>query len=401
MRWITASSLILALALAGCGDSEDAPSGGSAGSAGTAGSGGAGSGGAGAGGASPTGPEDQKYPEAVGPALSEMKAGWTAVSPGGDTACSKGDPFTFFVRPGATDKVVIEFSGGGACWSDKTCPLAESAAVFTSKVETPAYVGDESKATGLSNHSRDDNPVKDWTHIFIGYCTGDIHAGDNTKKYVDPDSKEEVTINHKGAPNTRAVLSWVFKNLPAPKKVLVTGCSAGGYGATFWTPHVKRHYAQAKIYHFSDSAAGIVSPSFFQEINDAWKPQGVYPTYIPNSDPSVTAKLSSFYLAVSSYYPDLPLTQFNTQFDGTQALYFNFVTGEKKEAWSKLMYEEIAAIRAGSKNFGAYLAPGNKHCILPFDDMYTVDVEGKKVAGWLGDMLNDQKPTDVTCPDCK
>lgn len=351
------------------------------------------------------GKEDQVYPEAVGPALSEMKAGWNTVEPGGATICSKGDKFKYFVRPGATDKVVIEFSGGGACWSDKTCPLAASASIFSATVETPAYVDDESKATGITNHTRDDNPVKDWTHIFIGYCTGDVHAGDNVKTYIDENpptpEEKEVVINHKGAVNTRAVLAWVFKNFPDPSQVLVTGCSAGGYGATFWTPHVKRHYKSAKIYHFSDSAAGIISPSFFSELNDAWKPQAVYPSYIPNSDPSIKATLSSFYVAVSSFYPDLPMMQFNTRLDGTQALYFNFVTGQKKDEWSKLMLAEIATIRAEAKNFGGYLAPGDKHCIIPFDEFYTGAVDGKSPASWLGDALAGAKPADITCAECK
>ena len=374
---------------AGCsGDDGDDPSG----SAGSAGS-------------SDNGAEDQVYPEAVGPSLAELKPGWNTMEPGGATACSKGAPFRYFVRPGATDKVVIEFSGGGACWSDSTCPLADSAAIFTSTVEDPPYLADETKGKGINDHSRADNPVQGWTHIFIGYCTGDIHAGDNVKTYIDANAddpaKKELVINHKGAPNTRAVLSWVYKNFPAPQQLLVTGCSAGGYGATFWSPHIKRHYKQSKIYHFSDSAAGVVSPSFFAEINESWKPQGVYPSYIPGSDPSIKANLSSFYIAVSTFFPDMPMAQLNTRLDATQALYFNFVTGQKKEAWSQLMLGEIAAIQAGGKNFSSYLAQGDKHCVIPFDDFYTLQEGGKSPAAWLGEMLQDKKPDNIACPDCK
>lgn len=344
---------------------------------------------------------DQVYPEAVGPALSEMKPGWNTLLPGGETICSKGEPFQYFVRPGATDKVVIEFSGGGACWSDKTCPLADAAAIFTSTVEPPNYVSDESKAKGISDHSRDDNPVKDWTHVYIGYCTGDIHVGDNVKTYTDANTQKPLTINHKGAANTRAVLAWVFKNFTAPQQVLVTGCSAGGYGATFWAPHIKRHYTSAKIFHLSDSAAGIVSPSFFSDLNEAWKPQGVYPKYIPGSDPSIKASLSSYYLAVSNFYPDLPMAQFNTAFDATQALYFNFVTNQDEKEWSKLMLNEISAIRDGAKNFGAYLAPGDKHCVIPDDDFYASLVDGKSPAAWLQEEIQNEKAADITCEKCK
>jgi hypothetical protein len=396
MRKILSLALVLGgltSALLGCSDDSDENSSGASGAAG--------SGGGAAGNPGDDGKEDQVYPEAAGPALGEMKAGWNEIQPGGETACSKGSPFRFFVRPGASDKVVVEFSGGGACWNDATCPLAAAASVFTETVETPDYVGDEAKAKGINDHSRADNPVKDWTHVFIGYCTGDIHTGNNTRTYTDPNSKEQVTINHKGAANARAVLSWVFKNFQDPQQVLVTGCSAGGYGATFWAPHVKRRYKQSKIYHFSDAAAGVVSPSFFAEINESWKPQGVYPSYIPGSDPSVKANLSSFYNAVGAFFPDMPMAQYNTLKDGTQALYFNFVTGQDAGAWSKLMLGEMDAIRASSKNFSSYVAPGDTHCAIPNDGFYKAAAGDKTLAAWLGEILQDKKPENIACPECK
>ena len=43
---------------------------------------------------------------------------WHAVEPGGDTICSRGQPWAFFFRPGVVNKLVVEFQGGGAC-----CPV--------------------------------------------------------------------------------------------------------------------------------------------------------------------------------------------------------------------------------------------------------------------------------------
>ena len=40
----------------------------------------------------------------------------TMVYPGGETRCIKGDDFAFQVVPGDTDKLIISFQGGGACW---------------------------------------------------------------------------------------------------------------------------------------------------------------------------------------------------------------------------------------------------------------------------------------------
>ena len=61
------------------------------------------------------------------PPLASMKPGrWEEMRPGGATMCSRGTPFAFYVRRGRTDRVILEFMGGGACWSLKTCGLQKS-----------------------------------------------------------------------------------------------------------------------------------------------------------------------------------------------------------------------------------------------------------------------------------
>ena len=53
--------------------------------------------------------------------LSGLEPGWNVIEPGGDTVCSDGTPYKFFVRPGAADKLMVYFQGGGACWTGGTC----------------------------------------------------------------------------------------------------------------------------------------------------------------------------------------------------------------------------------------------------------------------------------------
>ena len=66
-----------------------------------------------------------------------------------------------------------------------------------------------------------ENPFKDWHHVYIPYCTADIHWGDAERTYEN--EGQAFTIRHKGGVNTRAVLSWVYENVPSPEKVFVTG----------------------------------------------------------------------------------------------------------------------------------------------------------------------------------
>ena len=74
-------------------------------------------------------------PEVFLPALDELEADqWTELLPGGDTICSRGDEFAFFVHPGTSNRVVVDFIGGGACWSEDTCAFAT--AIWAHTIQT-------------------------------------------------------------------------------------------------------------------------------------------------------------------------------------------------------------------------------------------------------------------------
>src|SRR5690606_15411754 len=70
------------------------------------------------------------------------------------------------------------------------------------------------------------NPVGDWTHIFVPYCTGDVHAGDR------PDQMSDVGVQQfVGYRNVAAYLERIVPTFAGVGHVLVTGESAGGFGA--------------------------------------------------------------------------------------------------------------------------------------------------------------------------
>ena len=132
----------------------------------------------------------------------ERENGWLEIRPGGETICSRGTDYAYFVRPGKTDKVLVEFQGGGACWNPTTCSIA--GAIFSEDVEdTRAVVG--LYQGGIYDHNNPDNPFQNWTHVFIPYCTGDVHWGNNVEVYTTDSS--EFTIHHKGYANALSAMS--------------------------------------------------------------------------------------------------------------------------------------------------------------------------------------------------
>ncbi|MCC6903134.1 MAG: pectinesterase [Polyangiaceae bacterium] len=366
-----------------CGGDDD--SGGSAGSGGATGGSGGAAGAAGTGGVI-------DGPPAEGP-ITKIPKGWNEIAPGGKTACGRGDKFRFWVRPGAVNRVVVEFRGGGGCWDGITCH--PDSKLFEETANPEPWVADEKKAVGIYDHSRADNPFKDWHHVYISYCTGDVHWGNSTQTY-DPGGVFESTVQHKGAVNAQAALDWVYENVPTPDKALVTGCSAGGYGAAFWSPMVKDHYKSSKIYHFSDSSAGIITDTFFEKSFPAWNVKETFPTMI-GVDPSTFKQLSELYIGIGKKYPDMFLSQFNTAYDATQAKYFVLMGGKDATEWSQKMQTSVGEIKTATPGFRSYLGADYQHCVIDKDSFYDFEVGGQKLVTWLADAVADKSVKDVSC----
>ena len=56
-------------------------------------------------------------PEAAPAPLAKLDGlvpGWNAIEPGGETTCSDGTPYRFYVRPGDPARLMVYFQGGGA-----------------------------------------------------------------------------------------------------------------------------------------------------------------------------------------------------------------------------------------------------------------------------------------------
>ena len=329
-----------------------------------------------------------------------LEAGWNEIPTGGETICSRGTEYAFFVRPGTVNRVVIDFIGGGACWDDLTCGLAT--AIFNPDIENIRDAIAQNDMSGIYDKERSDNPFKDWYHVVIPYCTGDVHWGDNVATY---DGAEPVVIHHKGAVNSRAVLDWVYQSFSRPEQILVTGCSAGSYGSIMWSAHVAEHYPSSRVIQFGDSGAGVITEDFFQNSFPSWNAESSFPSWISDLDPAkvdlLALHLADLYVGVTNYYPAQQFSQYNTAFDENQTFYYNAMGGSGADAWSTEMLASIDEIHSRAPTFSSFIASGEQHCILPYDNFYTVNVGGRKLVDWLGDMVAGESVESVACSgDC-
>ncbi|MCU0658350.1 MAG: pectinacetylesterase family protein [Polyangiaceae bacterium] len=328
------------------------------------------------------------------PRLADLKEGeLTKIETGGETICARGTPFAFYVQRGTSNKVIVEFSGGGACWDALTCGIGD--ALFSDEVIQPT----ESDLRGFYDHSNPKHPMRDWTHVFIPYCTGDIHWGDSDTTYGT--GEKAVTINHKGAINSKVVLDWVYANFEAPEKAFVTGCSAGSYGSILWSAHLKEHYKGkgTKLYQFGDSGAGVITDDFFKLSFPSWRPQQHFPGWL-GVDFEQLDRLSSLYNTITKAYPQDRFAQFNYRYDDTQVFFFTAMGGKDKDGWNEGMRASLKEIREGSPNFRYFLPEGKEHCTLPYDRFYTDKVGDRLLVDWLDDYVNDRPVEDQACEGC-
>lgn len=165
------------------------------------------------------------------------------------TVCGDGSQFKFFVNYSNTSNdLMVSFEPGGACWDYDSC----SGSGGIRGAANPHGIPDDHMTNyQYLNFLRrtSDNPVQRYNMVFVSYCTGDVHTGNNVMTYTSPGPVDggtgdggagELTFRHAGHANTLAVIDWMHKTFATVPRMLVTGCSAGGAGAILNYPFIRQ-----------------------------------------------------------------------------------------------------------------------------------------------------------------
>jgi hypothetical protein len=299
------------------------------------------------------------------------------------------------------NKVIVDFIGGGACWDAVTCSMVNDH--FHAEVESIPLrfaIPPDNVPHGIYDHTRAENPFADWYHVVVPYCTGDLHWGDSVVTYAKG-TANELTINHKGAINARAVLRLVYDNFSAPEQILVTGSSAGSYGSVLWSADVMNHYPNAEVFQVGDSGAGIGGEMVITAGLPSWNVNSALPAYIPELDPSkvdiLTLSMADLYAGIANHFPKQRMSQYSAFRDHEQVFYFIEMGGTDAQEYSELLQASWAEIERRAPNFASYLAPGDQHGILSDDNFYTVRSNGVALIDWLRSMVEKTSFESVAC----
>jgi hypothetical protein len=136
------------------------------------------------------------------------------------------------------NKLVVHVDGGGACFSKPSCDMLTEQnynfSKFSAEVSDQLHQGIWDKSVPLLN------PVDDWNHVFIPYCTGDLHAGYKPNADRPPNfnlGNGAAKLQYVGYANMTVFLNHVVNNiLPgmgSNRRVIFSGESGGGWGVMF------------------------------------------------------------------------------------------------------------------------------------------------------------------------
>ncbi len=319
--------------------------------------------------------------------------------------CSHDTEYSFFYRRGTVNKLLMYYQGGGACWDNSTCFIANTFKNEAGPGDNPDLIG-----TGFADSSDPRNPFKDWHIVFVSYCTGDVHWGDNDQRYSTG------TIRHRGRVNAKVAEKFAREHFVLPDEVFVSGSSAGAYGAimnsTFLLEDV---YPSAQFEVVGDAGAGVITQDWINTSIKNWGAQQNVPTFVAGLDiPIETLSTVELWTNIANQYPNARFAQYQSAYDGSgggQSAFYNVMKNPitvwsqwwlETCEWNACMSDFVSQIAAAAPNFRYYTGPGSAHTIWGLDKLYE-DTSGgvPKFVDWVNSMrAGDSGWVNVTCSDC-
>lgn len=317
---------------------------------------------------------------------------WETITPGGETSCALGTPYSFHARKADPEKLVVFFNGGGACWAGQTCDPAVEPTTYVPSAQMGH--NDPRNHKGIFDLDNTANPVGDWSMLFVSYCTGDVHLGETDKTYSKPDGSE-ITIRHRGHVNAHAALAWMKENIGDAKQVLVAGSSAGAIAAPVYAGVVSKIYPGAAVQQLGDGAGGYSSPEIGGLLTN-WGVTDILPSWLPLEADTVT-NFNVLYEGAAKAFPEVSFAQYDAAHDGVQIGFQQALQG------STALHEQMVANRNALSDaipgFASFTAGGAEHTILRAPYLYSYSANGTSFVDWLGALVAGDAPETVDCGD--
>jgi hypothetical protein len=314
--------------------------------------------------------------------------------------CRDGTPTGIGISPSTTGskKLMIFLEGGGACFNAQTC--GSNPSHFAKSELTGVFIPAEG-TKGIFSRTDTSNAVADWNMVYVPYCTGDVHAGNAPNATVTGVAGTQQFV---GYTNVSQYLSRIVPTFPDMQRVLLTGQSAGGFGAALNYVQTARSFGSVPVDLLDDAGPLMGNPYLASclETNMAnlW---GLTKTVIGQDCGTdctdVGNSLAEYWTHIPKTYPNARFGFIDSTGDSVISTFFGFgannctgfqtVPAAQYEAGLLGMRTSVAA----NSNAGLFIYAGTDHTTVV--SMYTLrsapDADGGtvKFEDWVTSLVTD------------
>jgi hypothetical protein len=335
------------------------------------------------------------------PTLGTPAQTWTYVPVPGNL-CMNNTATGVGVNLGTSGDLVLYMEGGGACFNDSTChgvahPDGWDATMFDANI-TPYNIG-------IFDRTDPKNPLKDASFVFIPYCTADVHAGSNPNGMGG-----RVMVGYQ---NVGRIVDFLKPQMGAVDRVIVSGSSAGGFGALINFDRIANAFAPTETDLIDDSGPPLsdtyLTPCLQQQFRDAWNLAPAIPAGCTACTESNGGGLGAAAGWLADQHPGSRLALISSIDDGTIRGFFGYGYPDCATGGTVMpdapFEAGIAELRdqtlATHPNFRMYTKDSDLHVWL-IRELDTVSPDtsgaGEHLAAWLTDMLDPKATWDSVAP---
>lgn len=326
---------------------------------------------------------DEAPPQWWGEPVEAPSREWTWVDVPG-TQCADGSPTGMGVNlnPGA-DKVFLYMEGGGACWNWDTCFGPVATALHLDGFDERTFDGlivDVYLNSLIFNRDDVRNPFADAHFVFLPYCTADVFGGDNVVELEGFWPWQRETIHFVGRSNLDAYLARLVPTFQDVDKVVLSGSSAGGFGAGLSWPRVQAAFDEVRVDVLDDSGPPVEPrDGLWQEFQEVWQLE------VPQDCPDCAESLASMreYL-LDTMLPGRRFGLMSFRRDTVIATFFGILPLLLEERLDNVC-DDVQA-REGVECF---LVDGRLHTLLLLGVEDTAAASGMPLWRWMEMMVED------------
>ena len=323
---------------------------------------------------------------------------------------SDGSPYNITLKKGTTNKMLINFVGGGLSWNQETAARPLTVAKMIRGKETfyiPSLSPLQIKLmhVGILSAKDSRNPFHDWNIFNIPYTTADFHIGNNEFPYKDLKGESRV-LYHNGEKNVETALVTLKEYFSdTPDILVIAGQSAGAYGCVAHCHKINSLYPDCTNVIVYSEGSHMHSAIWPNTVKNVWKANPDLQEHVKSNDLIVDL----FNYAQYNMPLDTLFLHSNSVWDATLVKYMYkmnhgkmIVNAQALEEFHETLISVVRKLKGDIANYSYYLTDFGKkkdgttpHIFSGTPKLFYGDMQdGLSITNWLRKAI-EKKPVDI------